>query len=70
MFVNSSRNARIPFHFNITFPSVSCSLLSADAMDPLGNKQVSPCSILYRRVLETSESGHEGGIFGAQSRKG
>ena len=40
MYVNSSRDGRFLFNFNITFPSVSCSLLSADAMDPLGNKQV------------------------------
>lgn len=40
MYVNSSRDGRVLFNFNITFPSVSCSLLSADAMDPLGNKQV------------------------------
>lgn len=48
MYVNSSRDGRILFNFNITFPSVSCSLLSADAMDPLGNKQASKCTCTWR----------------------
>jgi hypothetical protein len=51
MFVNSSRDGRMLFNFNITFPSVSCSLLSADAMDPLGNKQVGRCAHGTSRCL-------------------
>lgn len=40
LYVNSSRDTRLLFNFNMTFPKLSCSLLSADALDPLGNKQV------------------------------
>jgi hypothetical protein len=35
LFVNSSRSSRLTFNFNITFPDVACSLLSADSGDPL-----------------------------------
>lgn len=52
MYVNSSRDTRLLFNFNMTFPSVSCSLLSADAMDPLGNKQEGVESHVFKTRLD------------------
>ncbi|EWM28250.1 endoplasmic reticulum-golgi intermediate compartment protein 3 [Nannochloropsis gaditana] len=53
MYVNSSRDTRLLFNFNLTFPSVSCSLLSADALDPLGNKQEGVESHVFKTRLDS-----------------
>jgi len=63
LFVGTQRDYKQEFHFNITFPAVSCSLLSANVMDQMGNEQDDVGHHVFKHRLDS-----QGNLIGVATK--
>jgi hypothetical protein len=82
LYVDTTRDAKLPIHFDVTFPHIPCSLLSLDAMDVSGSHQLDVSHNIRKKSLDPSgaaigpevkhQLGHtmnEGDVIGQQGLK-